>query len=95
MINEDIATSSIERQTAKIPSVAFLVFALGSMVASAAFLLSGRKQLANFIGQWAPSILILGTYNKIAKELAVPRQELHESMISPPSGVGSDKFART
>jgi hypothetical protein len=35
--------------------------------------MSGRKQLGNFVGQWAPSILIMGVYNKIAKELAAPR----------------------
>ncbi len=71
--NEDRATSTVEQGTSKVPSLVFLGLALGSMAASAALVLTGRKQLGNFIGQWAPSILIMGTYNKIAKELAAPR----------------------
>jgi hypothetical protein len=63
----------VESQTAKAPSRLFLGFAVASMAASAALVLSGRKQLGNFVGQWAPSILIMGVYNKIAKELATPR----------------------
>ena len=66
----------MEEQTTKAPSLLFLGLALGSMAASAALVLSGRKKLGNFIGQWAPSILIMGTYNKIAKELhGNPRQQ--------------------
>ena len=67
--NEDRATAAVEEQTTKAPSLLFLGLAVGAMAASAAFVLSGRKQLGNFIGQWAPSILVMGTYNKIAKEL--------------------------
>lgn len=70
---EGRGTSMVEQKTAKVPSMAWLGLALGSMAASAALMLSGRKQLANFVGQWAPSILIIGVYNKIAKELALPR----------------------
>ena len=66
--NEGKTTTAIESNTSKAPSLLFLGFALASMAASAAFVLSGRKQLGNFIGQWAPSILIMGVYNKIAKE---------------------------
>ncbi len=74
--NEDIATTKVEEQTAKAPSLMFLGLALAAMGASAALVLSGRKQLGNFVGQWAPSILIMGTYNKIAKELALPRRQV-------------------
>ncbi|MFL5263562.1 MAG: hypothetical protein ACJ79R_04945 [Anaeromyxobacteraceae bacterium] len=66
---EDTATTKVEEQTSKAPSLLFLGLALGSMAASAALVLTGRKQLGTFIGQWAPTILIMGTYNKIAKEL--------------------------
>ena len=31
------------------------------------FLASGRRDVANFIGQWAPTILIMGLYNKLVK----------------------------
>jgi hypothetical protein len=71
---EDRLTSEVEARTTKAPSLAFLGLAMGAMAASAALVLSGRKQLGNFIGQWAPSILIMGTYNKIAKELRSPRR---------------------
>lgn len=71
---EDRATETVEGQTAKLPSIAFLGFAMVSMIASAALVLTGRKQLGNFVGQWAPTILIMGLYNKVAKEIAVPRR---------------------
>jgi hypothetical protein len=71
---EDRGTEMVEEQTAKVPSLAFLGLALGAMAASAALVMTGRKQLGNFIGQWAPSILIMGLYNKLAKEVAVPKR---------------------
>ena len=73
MDHEDRATEAVESQTAKVPSLAFLGFAVGAMALSATLVLTGRKQLGNFIGQWAPSILVMGLYNKIAKEIAVPK----------------------
>jgi hypothetical protein len=27
----------------------------------------GKKEQSNFVGQWAPTLLILGLYNKIVK----------------------------
>ncbi|BDG08421.1 hypothetical protein [Anaeromyxobacter paludicola] len=71
--HEGRTTSMVEQQTAKVPSLAYMGIAVGAMAASAALLFTGRKQLANFVGQWAPSILIVGLYNKVAKELAIPR----------------------
>jgi hypothetical protein len=29
--------------------------------------LMGKEEKANFVGQWAPSLLILGLYNKMVK----------------------------
>jgi hypothetical protein len=29
--------------------------------------LLGKQKLANFVGQWAPTLLIFGLYNKIVK----------------------------
>jgi hypothetical protein len=60
-------TRKVEHKTSKVPSMTFLGLAVGSMVASAALMISEKKQLANFVGQWAPTILILGLYNKIVK----------------------------
>ena len=65
--NEERTTALVERETQKVPSLAFLGLAVGSMVASAAFLLAGKKHIAMFIGQWAPSLLVIGVYNKLVK----------------------------
>lgn len=58
---------SIEQQTAKLPSDAFLWAAVASMGASLVLEIMGYEEKANFIGQWAPSLLILGLYNKMVK----------------------------
>jgi len=58
---------TIEYETAKLPSDVFLWAATGSIVASMALHLSGRQQASIFVGQWAPTFLILGLYNKLVK----------------------------
>lgn len=75
MKNEDAITTNVEMRTRRIPSISFLGVAVGCMAASACLMLSGRKTWANFVGQWAPTILILGTYNKIAKTFSAPIDE--------------------
>lgn len=60
---------SIENQTAKLPSDTFLWAAAASIAASAALQMSGNKQASIFVGQWAPTLLILGLYNKLVKQL--------------------------
>jgi len=61
---------AIESRTAQLPSDVFLWASVGSMALSLALQFSGNrktKQVSNFIGQWAPTILVLGLYNKIVK----------------------------
>ncbi|MCU1338903.1 MAG: hypothetical protein JWO19_4484 [Bryobacterales bacterium] len=58
---------TIEQQTAKLPSDTFLWTALGSMGISLGLALTGRGKAATFVGQWAPTLLILGLYNKLVK----------------------------
>jgi hypothetical protein len=65
---EDQLTASIEKQTAQIPSSAFLVAAIGSMVISAALHLGKKEHPALFVGQWAAPFLLLGIYNKLVKQ---------------------------
>lgn len=65
--SEGKVARAIEEQTAKLPSDLFLWAALGAMGVSLALKLSGRKHTALFIGQWAPSFLLFGIYNKIVK----------------------------
>jgi hypothetical protein len=57
----------IEQQTAKLPSDLFLWGAVGAIGASAILQIMGRKETSNFVGQWVPTVLILGLYNKIVK----------------------------
>ncbi|HZU25025.1 MAG TPA: hypothetical protein VFA04_05860 [Bryobacteraceae bacterium] len=64
---EGVVARSIEQQTAKLPSDTFLWAALGSIGLSMAFKVSGKHEAANFVGQWAPTFLILGLYNKMVK----------------------------
>jgi hypothetical protein len=65
---EGKTTKAIENQTSKIPSGFFLTLAIGSMAVSAIVAASSkRKDVANFVGLWAPSFLMLGLYNKIVK----------------------------
>lgn len=58
---------AIEEQTAKLPSDFFLWAAVGSMAASLTLKILKQNHTALFIGQWAPSFLLLGLYNKIVK----------------------------
>ena len=65
---EDRVTSTIESQTARIPSSGYLAAAVGAMAVSAIFKLAGKDDWALFIGQWAPSFLVIGVYNKMVKQ---------------------------
>ena len=58
---------AIEEQTAKLPSDVFLWTAVGCMSASLALKLMKQDHLSLFIGQWVPSFLLFGIYNKIVK----------------------------
>ncbi|HZO87756.1 MAG TPA: hypothetical protein VFB38_05405 [Chthonomonadaceae bacterium] len=58
---------TIEQQTAKLPSDTFLWAALGSIGVSLIFKMMDKDETANFIGQWAPTLLVLGLYNKLVK----------------------------
>jgi hypothetical protein len=41
--------------------------AFGSIAASLAFKFSRKDHASLFVGQWAPTFLILGLYNKLVK----------------------------
>ena len=59
----------IEQQTAKVPSDWFLWAAVGSIATSLTLQISGNRHAITFVGQWAPTLLILGLYNKLVKQL--------------------------
>lgn len=65
----------IEEWTAKIPSDTFLWLACGSILSSLTLRMMGRDHDALFVGQWAPTFLLLGIYNKIVKVAGHDRME--------------------
>ena len=64
---EGNVAKAIEEQTAKFPSDIFLWAAVGAMAVSLTLQLSNAKHRSLFIGQWAPSLLLFGIYNKLVK----------------------------
>lgn len=60
-------TKRIEHFTSLIPSGVYLSLAFAACGLSAGLFLTGRKQDANFVGHWAPTILLMGVYNKMVK----------------------------
>jgi len=64
---EGAVARTIEQQTAKLPSDLFLWAAGASVCSSLLLRLSGREHASLFVGQWAPTLLILGLYNKLVK----------------------------
>jgi hypothetical protein len=66
---------TIERQTSKLPSDTFLWMAIGAMAASATLQVMGNRHVSLFVGQWAPTFLIFGLYNKLVKQLGSDRTE--------------------
>lgn len=64
---EGKVTRATESLTGKIPSIAYFSAAVGSMAASATLHAMGKQKLSLFVGQWAPSLLVIGLYNKLVK----------------------------
>jgi hypothetical protein len=67
--SEGRVARAIEHQTAKLPSDTFLWAAVGAISTSMTLQMMGKQHASLFVGQWAPTLLILGLYNKIVKEL--------------------------
>ncbi|MGE5180594.1 MAG: hypothetical protein ACM31C_00965 [Acidobacteriota bacterium] len=64
---EGTLTSRIERVTAALPSTTWLMLAGGAMIGSLVLRLVDREKTANFVGEWVPTFLLLGIYNKLVK----------------------------
>ncbi len=65
-LNDELR-AHLEQQTAKLPSDTYLWAAVGSMALSFFLQMSGKQRTSLFVGQWAPTFLILGLYNKLVK----------------------------
>lgn len=57
----------IEDQTARLPSDTFLWGALAAMAGALALQVTDRRLASLFVGQWVPTILVFGLYNKLVK----------------------------
>lgn len=64
---EGTVARTIEHQTAKLPSDIFLWAASGAIGWSLYLQFVGEREKSLFVGQWAPTFLILGLYNKLVK----------------------------
>jgi len=65
--HEGPVTKAIEKLTAALPSSTWLVFAGASLIGAIALKAARRNHASLFIGQWVPTFLILGLYNKLVK----------------------------
>lgn len=70
---EGRVAKAIENQTAKLPSDTFLWAAGGAIAGSLALQFLDKPRFSLFMGQWAPTLLILGLYNKLVKQLGHDR----------------------
>jgi hypothetical protein len=64
---EGRVTATIERYTSALPSATWLVLGAGALIGSLTLKLLGREKTANFVGEWVPTFLLLGIYNKLVK----------------------------
>jgi hypothetical protein len=64
---EGEVAKTLEKVTANIPSDIYLWSAVASMAVSFTLKLMGKNNVSLFVGQWAPSFLIMGLYNKLVK----------------------------
>ena len=63
--SEGPVARGIEEYTARLPSDTFLWAAGASILGSLTLMATGNRHGALFVGQWAPTFLLLGVYNKI------------------------------
>ena len=70
LTRDDIdASHLIEDATTSVPSDTFMWLAGGSIAAALTLKLMGRDRDALFVGQWAPTFVALGIYNKGARSV--------------------------
>jgi len=75
--NEGPVAKAIEQYTSKLPSDTFLWASLGSVALALALEAAGHKEKANFVAHWAPTILLLGVYNKKVKLHGSENTQVH------------------
>lgn len=72
---EGPVAKAIEEKTSRLPSDLFLWSAGGVLAASLALQAMHQKERSNFVGQFVPTLLLLGLYNKVVKLLGSERTD--------------------
>jgi len=72
---EGPVAKQIEEETSRVPSDWFLWAALGSLGVSMLLQASNKRENSLFVGQWVPTFLLLGVYNKIVKVAGHDRRD--------------------
>lgn len=88
--SEGPVARTIEQQTKKLPSDLFLWAALGSIGVALGLRAMDRKEDSEFVGMWAPTLLILGLYNKIVKIQGSDGEEGFGGRVGKMMGMGDD-----
>lgn len=70
---EGEATKKIEQLTSALPSSTWLILGGSAIVGALVLKAMGRDAGASFVGQWVPTILMLGLYNKVVKVMGSDR----------------------
>jgi hypothetical protein len=82
----------VETQVRRVPPSLLVGLALGSMALSAAFAVAGKLKVANFIGQWVPSLLILATFDRLLQaetgSAARASSQLPNGVVGARAGAG-------
>lgn len=59
----------VEKTSEFAPSNAFVIASLASIAVSATLFIFGKKKASLFVGQWAPTFMLYGIFNKLTKNM--------------------------
>ena len=65
----ETANRTAEEVSDRVPSLLFMFAALASIAVSLGLQMRGNRQWSLFVGQWVPSFLLFGLFNKLTKSL--------------------------
>lgn len=69
-------TKAIDNQITKIPTSFFILLAGGVVALSLGLAVNEKKKSwASYVGQWVPTLLLLGIYDKIVKTQQTSKSE--------------------
>ncbi|RPJ75671.1 MAG: hypothetical protein EHM20_08555 [Alphaproteobacteria bacterium] len=75
-------TNVLKRERAALPSSLFLAIAAGAVALSLGLAVSKKeKNWASFVGQWVPTILLLGIYDKIVTSGASKHEDSKSNLL--------------